>query len=574
MASIHRRAVGIFSSRPQTASALQALSDSGFSMGDVSIIAKDADHQKAIAGVTVKDEVTNQANTGGVIGAATGGILGGVTGLLVGLGTLTIPGLGPALLAGEAAVVISTLVGGVAGAAAGGLVGALVGLGIPQHRAERYRDRVAQGGYLVMLKGSEHDIAQAEQTLSAAGIEDWGTYPVVDEPRQIRPNGDRADVSYSNSATVGDRRDPNWRDRTADQRLGDRRDPNLASNLNGRPVDQRLGDRRDPSLASNLNGRPVDQRLGDRRDPNLASNLNGRPVDQRLGDRRDPNLASNLNGRPVDQRLGDRPLVEFVGFDNADSQPPSAASTRITETVPRHRQADLRVNGQDSNGQSNLYGEPRRDAPEEAQRPDRGLPGEDYLTAGLPHSSNHIDNRDPNRSVESDRFRVQSHTEERRVVGVFLSRDDMEAGLAQLQQTGFPMHTLSMAVREAEAPDQRQDYYSHSLAGATRLTAGLDRILLPEVGTVLVMGPDAQALANTLASNSSGLETHRSRNGATGLGIAPESARLYRRHLTSGAYLVTLRGNNQDLLQVATTLGERGMHDWGIYDVSYAEARL
>ncbi|MEM7771098.1 MAG: general stress protein [Cyanobacteria bacterium P01_A01_bin.37] len=172
MASDHRRAIGLFPDRPKTASALQALSDSGFNMSHVSIVARDAKREDAIAGVDVKDEVSNQADTGGSIGALTGGVLGGVTGLLVGLGTFTIPGIGPALLAGEAAAVISTLVGGAAGAAAGGLVGALIGLGIPEHRAKHYRDRVADGNYLVMLKDREPEIARAERTLKRSGIED------------------------------------------------------------------------------------------------------------------------------------------------------------------------------------------------------------------------------------------------------------------------------------------------------------------------------------------------------------------------------------------------------------------
>jgi hypothetical protein len=176
MASQHRRAVGIFSSRPKTASALQALSDSGFNMSHVSVIAKDSERQSAIAGVEVTDEVGNQADKAGTVGAVTGGVLGGVTGLLVGLGTLVIPGVGPAVLAGEAAAVVSTLIGGAAGAAAGGVAGALIGLGIPEHRAKHYRDRVAQGDYLVMLKDTEPEIARAERTLRAAGIEDWGVY--------------------------------------------------------------------------------------------------------------------------------------------------------------------------------------------------------------------------------------------------------------------------------------------------------------------------------------------------------------------------------------------------------------
>jgi hypothetical protein len=181
----HRRAVGIFSNRPTTASALQALSDSGFNMHHVSVIAKDADRQNAIAGVNVTDEVSNQSDTGGAVGAVTGGVLGGVAGLLVGLGTLVIPGIGPALLAGEAATVLSTLAGGAAGAVAGGLVGALIGLGIPEHRAKRYQERVAQGHYLVMLKGTEPEIARAERTLQQAGIEDWGVYHAADELPEV-----------------------------------------------------------------------------------------------------------------------------------------------------------------------------------------------------------------------------------------------------------------------------------------------------------------------------------------------------------------------------------------------------
>ncbi len=72
MASQHRRAVGIFSSRPQTASALQALSDSGFAMSHGSIIAKDPERQSAIAGVDVTDEAGNKANKAGTSYASSG----------------------------------------------------------------------------------------------------------------------------------------------------------------------------------------------------------------------------------------------------------------------------------------------------------------------------------------------------------------------------------------------------------------------------------------------------------------------------------------------------------------------
>lgn len=228
MASQHRRAVGIFPDRPRTASALQALSDSGFAMSHVSIIAKDPERQTAIAGVKVKDEASNQADTGGAVGAVTGGVLGGVTGLLVGLGTLAIPGIGPAVLAGEAATVLATLVGGAAGAAAGGLVGALIGMGIPEHRAKHYQDRVAQGDYLVMLKDTEPEIARAERTLKAAGIQDWGVYHAPDDVASAgSPNATfRGDVLPGNGPVAPGRDNPyNQVDHPMDQGYPHRETP-------------------------------------------------------------------------------------------------------------------------------------------------------------------------------------------------------------------------------------------------------------------------------------------------------------------------------------------------------------
>lgn len=179
----HKRAVGVFSSRQEAEYALNELNRSGFSMNKVSIIARDGNRQDDIAGVDVSSGVGNKADEGAASGAITGGALGGITGLLVGLGSLAIPGVGPVLLAGEVASTIATTVAGTAiGAAAGGLLGALVGLGIPEERARAYNDRVSRGDYLVIVDGTDEEIARAENILSGRGIQDWGIYdaPGVD----------------------------------------------------------------------------------------------------------------------------------------------------------------------------------------------------------------------------------------------------------------------------------------------------------------------------------------------------------------------------------------------------------
>jgi hypothetical protein len=176
-----RRAIGVFASRAEAEHALDTLSDSGFPMDRVSVIARDADRQDNIAGVNVQDDLDNKADEGAATGAVTGGVLGGGTGLLVGLGTLAIPGIGPVMLAGAAATALATtLAGGAIGAAAGSLVGALVGLGIPEDRAKVYGDRMASGGYLVMVDGNNAEISTAETILNSKGIQELGVY---DTPR-------------------------------------------------------------------------------------------------------------------------------------------------------------------------------------------------------------------------------------------------------------------------------------------------------------------------------------------------------------------------------------------------------
>lgn len=178
-----KRALGLFPTRHDAESALRKLQESGFAMDRVSIIARDSDKGDRIAGVDVNDRSRedrgNKADEGATTGAVAGGALGGITGLLVGLGTLAIPGIGPIMLAGAGATALATtLAGGAIGAASGGLVGGLIGLGIPEERAKVYHDRVADGDYLLIVDGTEAEVARAEQILESYGIREWDVYDV------------------------------------------------------------------------------------------------------------------------------------------------------------------------------------------------------------------------------------------------------------------------------------------------------------------------------------------------------------------------------------------------------------
>ncbi|MEG4071319.1 histidine kinase [Microcoleus sp. Pol14C2] len=210
-----KRAVGVFSTRRETEHALGELRTAGFDMNRVSVIAKDADSKGDIAGIDVHDSADNKSDEGATKGALTGGTLGGLTGLLVGLGLVAIPGIGPIMLAGASATAIATTLAGTAlGAAAGGLIGALVGMGIPEEEARAYNDRVARGDYLVLVDGSETEVAQAESILSRGGIQHWNTYdyPSVDTSRADygapgTPGVDTtADIYDPNQGITGHRR--------------------------------------------------------------------------------------------------------------------------------------------------------------------------------------------------------------------------------------------------------------------------------------------------------------------------------------------------------------------------------
>jgi hypothetical protein len=180
----NKRAVGIFTHRRDAEGALHKLKNSGFSMEHVSVIAQDTDSNN-MSGAEVREKVGNKADEGASLGAATGGTVGGLTGLLVGLGTLAIPGVGPIMLAGATATAIATTLAGAGiGAAAGSLLGGLVGLGIPEEEARSYNSRVERGHYLVVVDGSDAEIARAERILRDSGIEDFAIYDQPNQPHQ------------------------------------------------------------------------------------------------------------------------------------------------------------------------------------------------------------------------------------------------------------------------------------------------------------------------------------------------------------------------------------------------------
>ncbi|MDF5725892.1 MAG: hypothetical protein PUP91_36690 [Rhizonema sp. PD37] len=209
----NKRAIGVFPHRPDAEAALSELRDNGFSMNQISLIAKDGDGSDRIAGMDRTIGAGNKADEGAAAGAATGGALGGLGGLLVGLGTLAIPGIGPVMASGVIATAIATaLTGGAIGAAAGGLTGGLVGLGIPENRAKVYSDRINRGEYVIFVDGTNDEVRRAEEILKRRGIQEFEIFDgdrdrSVSETSVVNPTYSTGVSSDSPSVIIIDNRD-------------------------------------------------------------------------------------------------------------------------------------------------------------------------------------------------------------------------------------------------------------------------------------------------------------------------------------------------------------------------------
>lgn len=194
--NFYKRAVGVFKSRQDTESVLQALKKDGYDMNRISLIAR---HSEDVQGA---DEINhgNEAKEGAGIGATTGTVLGGIGGFLVGAGVLAIPGVGPVLAAGVGiSELAATLAGAGIGAAAGGIIGALVGAGIPEDRAKVYDKRVKSGDHLLLVSGTEDDLRRVESIMRSHHVEEFGIYDAPDlmrdEPMVAQPTVRREDTA-------------------------------------------------------------------------------------------------------------------------------------------------------------------------------------------------------------------------------------------------------------------------------------------------------------------------------------------------------------------------------------------
>lgn len=578
----HRRAVGVFSQRKDAELALRELRDSNFPMDRVSVITRDANSRDDIAGTGTRNEVHertegNKADEGATTGAIAGGTLGGITGLLVGLGTLAIPGIGPIMLAGAAATALATTLAGTAiGAAAGGLLGALIGLGIPEERARVYNDRISRGHYLIVVEGTDDDIARAEGILHNRGIEEWGVYD--------RPDGDvphYATATTPRSALVHNKRAvgvfPHRRD--AEVAIRDLRDA-------GFPMSQvsLVGPNTDPNehvagidTSHRHTGNQADEgaKAGAATGATLGG-LGGLLVG--LGALAIPGVGPVIAGGTLATALATALAGGAIG----------AAAGGLTGALVGLGIPDDRArfyNDRVARGDYLVMVDGTEDEIRRAEAILRRHRIEDWDVFDVPnrdrthHATSAVDTDRRHYAVAATPHRDRGHY--RRAVGVFPHHRDAEAAIQELNHSGFPMSQVSLVGRDTKNNAHIGDVTDRTktdegakggaaagaaLGGLGGLLVGLGALAIPGIGPVIAGGALATALATAAAGGAIGAAAGGLTGALVGLGIPDDRARYYNDRVNRGDYLVMVDGTDDEIARAEAILRRRGIQDWDVFD--------
>jgi len=158
--------ISVFNTHAEAEKAVKALDKQGFNMEKLSIIGKGYQTEEHPVGFYTKGD---RIRTWGSIGA----FWGGIWGLLFAPAVFFIPGIGLVALAGPivaslmAALESAFVIGGLSALGA-----ALYGMGVAEDDVIKYETALKADKYVLILHGSEDEIAKARQILNAMTIEE------------------------------------------------------------------------------------------------------------------------------------------------------------------------------------------------------------------------------------------------------------------------------------------------------------------------------------------------------------------------------------------------------------------
>ena len=516
----NKRGVGVFSHRRDAENALYELRNSGFPIDRVAVIKRDADRNDDIAGAEVRENVGNKADEGATVGAVSGGVLGGLTGLLVGLGTLAIPGIGPIMLAGATATALATTLAGAGiGAAAGSLLGGLIGLGIPEERAKVYNERVERGDYLVIIDGTDTEIARAEEILRRQGIEE---FEIFNRPGVTTGT---ADYLPPTALATGVPNTGFGASKHAVGYFSHLRDAEAAVNglrSAGFPLSQislfhRDLSRREPFAGVNISDRFDPIRLG-------LPDARARFYNDRLN-HGDYVVVVNGTDDDIHRAAG---ILSRHGIQQWEIYDPTVVSSTVSSTQPGVIAAPLQRN--------------KRAIGVFPHRRDAEAALNDLRDAGFPLSQ----------------------------VSLIAKDADGTHNIAGGGVNVNPAAGTATANKGNKADDGAKAGAATggALGGLGGLLVGLGALAIPGVGPILAGGAVATALATTLAGGAIGAAAGGLAGGLVGLGIPENRAKVYSDRINRGDYLVIVDGTEDQVRRAEAILKRHGIQEFGIFDAA------
>lgn len=174
---------------------------------------------------------------------------------------------------------------------------------------------------------------------------------------------------------------------------------------------------------------------------------------------------------------------------------------------------------------------------------------------------------------------------QKRAVGVFSNRHEVEAALHELRASGFNMDKVNVVNKHADHNDDiagvdMSDRAGNkadegavtgavtggALGGIGGLLVGLGALAIPGIGPVMLAGATATAIATTLSGGAIGAAAGTLVGALVGLGIPEEEAHVYNQRLSGGDYLVFVDGTEAEIHRAQAILSRGGIQQWGVYD--------
>jgi uncharacterized protein (TIGR02271 family) len=172
----------------------------------------------------------------------------------------------------------------------------------------------------------------------------------------------------------------------------------------------------------------------------------------------------------------------------------------------------------------------------------------------------------------------------KRIVGLFYSRDEAEAAVRDLRDSGFNMDRVSVIAKDTNpiaGTETTRDVGNKAdegaatgaltggaLGGITGLLVGLGLLAIPGIGPILLAGAEATAIATTLAGAGIGAAAGGLVGALIGLGIPEEKAKMYSDRVAGGSFLVMVNAPETEIGHAEAIMRRHGVEELEIYNSS------